>query len=128
MLYTGAACYAGLAALRTGADTVHVFCDAAAAAVIRAFSCELVVHPVLDQVTVISEVLVDRVCCVQEFGMEEIDAWLPRLDCLVIGPGLGRNQSTLGRISLILRKAVTLNIPAVIDGDALWQVSIAQFD
>ena len=59
--------------------------------------------------------------------MEEIDAWLPRLDCLVIGPGLGRNQSTLGRISLILRKAVTLNIPAVIDGDALWQASIAQF-
>ena len=53
MLYTGAACYAGLAALRTGADTVHVFCDAAAAAVIRAFSCELVVHPVLDQVTVV---------------------------------------------------------------------------
>merc|ERR1740123_1883890 len=34
------------------------------------------VHPVLDQ----------------EYGMEEVDAWLPRMDCVVLGPGLGKNQ------------------------------------
>ena len=49
---------------------------------IRSYSSELVIHPVLDQ----------------EYGMEEVDAWLPRLDCVVIGPGLGRNQSMLGRL------------------------------
>ena len=27
-----------------------------------------------------------------------------RLHCIVLGPGLGRNQSMLGRISLILDK------------------------
>ena len=75
-------CCSGAAALRTGADSVHIFCEAPAAAVIRNYSSELVIHPVLDQ----------------EYGMEEVDAWLPRLDCVVIGPGLGRNQSMLGRL------------------------------
>lgn len=95
-----------MSALSTGADSVHVFCQEAAATVIRSFSPSLVVHPVLDQ----------------EYGMEEVDAWLPRLDCVVIGPGLGRNQSMLGRISLVLKKIVDLNIPVIIDGDGLWHL------
>ena len=45
-----------MAALRTGADSAHVFCDAAAASVIRGYTTELVIHPVLDQ----------------EYGMEEV--------------------------------------------------------
>ena len=52
----GAAYYCGVAALRTGADSAHVFCDAAAASVIRGYTTELVIHPVLDQ----------------EYGMEEV--------------------------------------------------------
>ena len=58
-----------------------MFCDAAAAGVIRNYTTELVIHPVLDQ----------------EYGMEEVDIWLPRIDCVVVGPGLGKNQSMLGR-------------------------------
>ena len=27
----------------------------------------------------------------------QVDAWLPRMDCVVVGPGLGKNQSMLGR-------------------------------
>ena len=42
-------CCSGAAALRTGADSVHIFCEAPAAAVIRSYSSELVIHPVLDQ-------------------------------------------------------------------------------
>ena len=41
---------------------------------------------------------------------------------MVVGPGLGRNQSMLGRISLVLQKIVTLNIPVIVDGDGLWHV------
>ena len=96
----------GVSALNTGADSVHIFCEVAAANVIRSFSPSLVIHPVLDQ----------------EYGMEEVDAWLPRLDCVVIGPGLGRNQSMLGRISLVLKKIVSLSIPVIIDGDGLWHL------
>jgi ATP-dependent NAD(P)H-hydrate dehydratase len=41
---------------------VHVFCEKEAGTVIKTYSPELIVHPVLDT----------------EYGMEEIDSWLPR--------------------------------------------------
>ena len=44
------------------------------------------------------------------------------MDCVVLGPGLGKNQSTLGRVSLLLQKTVALNIPVIVDGDGLWHV------
>eukprot|EP00092_Neocalanus_flemingeri_P004637 GFUD01005000.1.p1 GENE.GFUD01005000.1~~GFUD01005000.1.p1 ORF type:complete len:373 (+),score=32.14 GFUD01005000.1:177-1295(+) len=106
IMYSGAPYFAAIAALKTGADLVHVFCEKEAGSVIKSYSPEMIVHPVLDQ----------------EYGMEEIDAWLPRLDCIVMGPGLGRNQSMLGRISLILEKVKMLNIPIVIDSDGLWHL------
>lgn len=106
MLYTGSSYYCGLSALKTGVDSVHLFCDAAAASVIRHYTSEMVIHPVLDQ----------------EYGMEEVDVWLPRMDCVVVGPGLGKNQSMLGRISLVLQKIVALNIPVIVDGDGLWHI------
>ena len=46
-----------------------------------------------------------------EYGIEEIDQWLPRLHAVVLGPGLGRNQSMLGRISIIIEKAKSRQIP-----------------
>ena len=52
----GAAYYCGVSSLKTGVDSVHLFCDAAAASVIRGHTTELVIHPVLDQ----------------EYGMEEV--------------------------------------------------------
>eukprot|EP00850_Spirogloea_muscicola_P027073 SM015298S01687 [mRNA] locus=s15298:34:297:- [translate_table: standard] len=45
--YTGAPFFAAMAALKLGADLSHVFCAAAAAPVIKAYSPELIVHPVL---------------------------------------------------------------------------------
>ena len=46
----GSSYYCGLSALKTGVDSVHLFCDAAAASVIRHYTSEMVIHPVLDQV------------------------------------------------------------------------------
>jgi NAD(P)H-hydrate repair Nnr-like enzyme with NAD(P)H-hydrate dehydratase domain len=37
--------------------------------------------------------------------------------------GLGRNQSMLGRISLILEKVKSFNVPIVIDADGLWHLT-----
>ena len=42
---------------------------------------------------------------------------------LFSGPGLGRNQSMLGRISIIMDKIKTENIPVVIDADGLWHLT-----
>jgi len=107
ILYTGAPYFAAISSLKVGADLVHVFCEKEAGTVIKSYSPELIVHPVLDT----------------EYGMEEIDTWLPRLHCIVLGPGLGRNQSMLGRISLILDKVKSSNIPIVIDADGLWHLT-----
>jgi len=51
------------------------------------------------------------------------DQWLPRLHCVVLGPGLGRNQSMLGRIALIMEKAKARGIPIVVDADGLWHLA-----
>ena len=58
-----------------------------------------------------------------EYGIEEIDQWLPRLHVVVLGPGLGRNQSMLGRISIIMERARARNIPMVVDADGLWHLA-----
>jgi len=107
VMYSGAPYFAAISALKCGADLVHVFCEKESGPIIKTYSPELIVHPVLDQ----------------EYGMEEIDAWLPRLHCIVMGPGLGRNQSMLGRISLILEKVKAANLPIVIDADGLWHLT-----
>ena len=38
----------------------------------------------------------------------------------IVGPGLGRNQSMLGRISIVIDKCKARSIPIVIDADGLW--------
>ena len=42
---------------------------------------------------------------------------------VVLGPGLGRNQSMLGRISIIMEKAKQRDIPVVVDADGLWHLA-----
>ena len=69
IMYTGAPYFSAITALKTGADLVHVFCEREAGQVIKSYSPELIVHPVLDT----------------EYVMEEIDQWLPRFHCVVIG-------------------------------------------
>lgn len=69
ILYTGAPYFAAISALKAGADLVHVFCESEAGQVIKSYSPELIVHPVLDT----------------EYVLEEIDQWLPRFHCVVIG-------------------------------------------
>ncbi len=43
--YTGAPFLAGMSALRTGADLVHVVCPPSAAVAIKSYSPDLIVHP-----------------------------------------------------------------------------------
>lgn len=45
--YTGAPYFAAFSALRTGCDLAHVFCLPQAAPVIKAYSPDLIVHPLL---------------------------------------------------------------------------------
>ncbi|KAL4691205.1 hypothetical protein H8959_014166 [Pygathrix nigripes] len=105
--YTGAPYFAAISALKVGADLSHVFCASAAAPVIKAYSPELIVHPVLDSPN----------------AVHEVEKWLPRLHALVVGPGLGRDDALLRNVQGILEASKARDIPVVIDADGLWLVA-----
>lgn len=105
--YTGAPYFAAISALKVGADLSHVFCTKDAATVIKSYSPELIVHPVLDSPN----------------AVEEIEKWLPRLHGLVVGPGLGRDDLLLRTAKEVIERSKARDIPIVIDADGLWLVS-----
>lgn len=105
--YTGAPYFAAISALKVGADLSHVFCTRDAATVIKSYSPELIVHPVLDSPN----------------AVEEIEKWLPRLHSLVVGPGLGREDTLLKTAKEVIEKTKARDIPIIIDADGLWIVS-----
>lgn len=87
--------------MRAGADLGHVFCPEAAAIVIKSYSPELIVHPILS----------DR--CSE--SSEAIASWLPRLHALVIGPGLGRDPAIMNTVKSVIAVAKQQNKDIVID-------------
>jgi ATP-dependent NAD(P)H-hydrate dehydratase len=89
--YTGAPYFAAMSALRVGSDLSHVFCTDGASTVIKGYSPELIVHPYLPDSDAVTK---ERGRTFEE-SMEMVSAWLPRFDCLVVGPGLGRDPVTI---------------------------------
>ncbi|XP_013190283.1 ATP-dependent (S)-NAD(P)H-hydrate dehydratase [Amyelois transitella] len=105
--YTGAPYFAGISALKVGADLVHIFCTTPAATVIKSYSPELIVHPLLDRPK----------------ALAEISPWLDRLHAIVIGPGLGREPDTFKVVSDLIRTIRNCKIPLVIDADGLFLIT-----
>ncbi|XP_043333433.1 ATP-dependent (S)-NAD(P)H-hydrate dehydratase isoform X1 [Cervus canadensis] len=105
--YTGAPYFAAISALKVGADLSHVFCTQEAAPVIKSYSPELIVHPVLDSPD----------------AVRDVEQWLPRLHALVVGPGLGRDDTLLENVKGILEASKARGVPVVIDADGLWLIA-----
>jgi len=103
--YTGAPYYAAISSLKVGADLSFVFCMAEAATVIKTYSPELIVHPVLSSDSV-----------------KNVTPLLKPLHALVIGPGLGRS-SRVATAKEIISKAKDLEIPLVFDADGIHLIS-----
>ncbi|XP_078446710.1 pfkB-like carbohydrate kinase family protein isoform X3 [Wolffia australiana] len=118
--YTGAPYFAAISALKIGADLSHVFCTKDAAAVIKSYSPELIVHPVLEESYSVRE---DEKVLVSSRVLAEVRKWMERFDCLVVGPGLGRDPFLLDCVSEIIQHARQLNVPIVVDGDGLFLVT-----
>lgn len=104
---TGAPYFAAISALKVGADLVHVFCTKSAAPVIKSYSPDLIVHPLLDSADAVSD----------------IEPWLDRLHVLLIGPGLGRDADIFATVSELVKLCRRLNKPLVFDADGLFLVS-----
>ncbi|KAH9682887.1 ATP-dependent (s)-nad(p)h-hydrate dehydratase [Citrus sinensis] len=121
--YTGAPYFAAISALKIGADLSHVFCTKDAAPVIKSYSPELIVHPILEESYNISGLEDEERRCISSKILAEVDKWMERFDCLVVGPGLGRDPYLLECVSEIMKHARQSNVPIVIDGDGLFLVT-----
>ena len=123
--YTGAPYYAAIAALRCGADLAHIFCAKGAAPVIKSYSPELIVHPYLFETDDLEGRPTEDLSA---SAVEKVSEWLPKLSCVVFGPGLGRDPLIMSTAEKLIHKACDLNIPMVIDADGLWIWNQATFD
>eukprot|EP01083_Nonionella_stella_P093469 261971_1 len=115
LMYTGAPYFAGMSCLKMGADLVTVICAPEAGVPIKSYSPELMVAPLLKSGQA-SEQASSKICT-------EVDQFLARNNSMVIGPGLGRNPLILQTSSLIMQAAKRLEMPIVVDGDALYMLS-----
>ncbi|KAM3960287.1 ATP-dependent (S)-NAD(P)H-hydrate dehydratase [Aphomia sociella] len=104
--YTGAPYFSAISALKVGADLVYVITTKDAAPVIKSYSPDLIIYPYLNTNTV-----------------SKIYSLLNKMDVIIIGPGLGREESTMNLIYDILNKCKDLRKPLVIDADGLYAVS-----
>ncbi|XP_010546846.1 PREDICTED: ATP-dependent (S)-NAD(P)H-hydrate dehydratase isoform X1 [Tarenaya hassleriana] len=121
--YTGAPYFAAISALKIGADLSHVFCTKDAAPVIKSYSPELIVHPVLEESYSLSGLSGEDRGKISKKVLGEVSKWMERFDCLVIGPGLGRDPFLLECVSKIMKLARESNIPFVVDGDGLFLIT-----
>ncbi|KAF8701494.1 hypothetical protein HU200_033517 [Digitaria exilis] len=118
--YTGAPYFAAISALKVGADLSHVFCTKDAATVIKSYSPELIVHPILEESYSVRN---EERASVSSKILTEVAKWMERFDCIVVGPGLGRDSFLLDCVSNIMKHARQANIPTVVDGDGLFLIT-----
>ncbi|XP_065316929.1 ATP-dependent (S)-NAD(P)H-hydrate dehydratase-like isoform X2 [Gordionus sp. m RMFG-2023] len=77
--YTGAPYFASISALKMGADLAHVICPPEAAPIIKTYSPELMVHPILDIIS----------------NIKDLAHLLEKMHVLVLGPGMGRDEKKI---------------------------------
>jgi ATP-dependent NAD(P)H-hydrate dehydratase len=96
----------------------HVICTPGAASVIKTYSPNLMVHPLMGQTPSASSSPRREETDPWYFGQRIIDM-LPRLHVLVVGPGLGRDRLMHDTAAIVLREARKQGMPFVLDADAL---------
>ncbi|KAL2834301.1 Ribokinase-like protein [Aspergillus cavernicola] len=117
--YTGAPYFSAMASARLGCDMSHVICDSTAATVIKSYSPNLMVHPILPSSNSVKDpnsIDAPSLAC-------PIIAMLSRLHTIVIGPGLGRDGVTLKVVMEVMKEARSRSIPFILDADGLLLVT-----
>ncbi|KAK5629967.1 hypothetical protein RRF57_005683 [Xylaria bambusicola] len=114
--YTGAPYFSAMASARLGCDMSHIICTPGAGAVIKTYSPNLMVHPLMRQSP--SPGSSDKQENPEQVASGIIDM-LSRLHVLVIGPGLGRDPLMHDICARVLAAARERKMPVVLDADAL---------
>ncbi|KAL3962004.1 hypothetical protein ACCO45_003527 [Purpureocillium lilacinum] len=124
--YTGAPYFSAMASARLGCDMSHVICTPGAAAVIKTYSPNLMVHPLMRQSPPESSQQQQQQQRGSDSDAEHVAAriveMLPRLHVLVVGPGLGRDPLMQATVARVVRAAREREMPVVLDADALQLV------
>jgi ATP-dependent NAD(P)H-hydrate dehydratase len=93
--YTGAPYYSAITAIKSGADLAHIFCHKEAAIPIKSYSPELIVHPAFEDKK-------------ETDKLDKIIRRISTVDALVIGCGLGREESLKEIFEYILEKSLKI--------------------
>ncbi|KAH7319954.1 Ribokinase-like protein [Stachybotrys elegans] len=120
--YTGAPYFSAMASARLGCDMSHVICTPSAGAVIKTYSPNLMVHPLMRQSPSSSTSAANAEDTDPDKVAASIVEMLPRLHVLVIGPGLGRDPLMQETVARVIRAARDRKMPVVLDADALLLV------
>ncbi|CAH0401197.1 unnamed protein product [Chilo suppressalis] len=104
--YSGAPYFGAYSALRVGADLVYIITSETAAPIIKAYSPDLIVYSYLSKK-----------------HSSKISEILKKLDVVVIGPGLGREDEQIKLIFDVIETCRSLKKPIVIDADGLYALS-----
>lgn len=103
--YTGAAYLAAMGALRTGAGLVYLGVPESIYAIEAVKLNEAIVFPLPDEEGKLAL-----------SAAEEIKNLLPKMDAVLIGPGLGQSKGALAALKTVLR---AFNGPVVLDADGI---------
>jgi len=103
-LFHGAPFFASMSSLRTGADLAYLAVPKLIAVSVRSLSPDLIVFPIADAKLTTGAV-------------DALLKWLPEIDSLVIGPGMGR-QNLEGVKKLVREICLERKIKLVIDAEA----------
>jgi ATP-dependent NAD(P)H-hydrate dehydratase len=138
-LYTGAPYFAGMAALRIGADLVSVCTAQEAVVPLKCYSPDLMVQSVYDTLQ-FQEIEESSYLHHQEdtTGLlpQPMRAMLSdvtrhfqekRIHCVVIGPGMGRHPVVLNVVARIITVARQRGMYIVLDADALYLLSLRRY-
>ncbi|AEO66187.1 82515d63-e0a3-44f2-aae8-e9c6654b2770 [Thermothielavioides terrestris] len=123
--YTGAPYFSAMASARLGCDMSHVICTPSAATVIKSYSPNLMVHPLMRSSPSSTSAPVTSSSGADTDAQQiaaRIVPMLDRLHVLVIGPGLGRDPLMQDTCALVIRAARDRGMPMVLDADALLLV------
>ncbi len=107
--YTGAASLAAMGALRTGAGLVYLAVPESIYEIQAVKLLEPVVIPFPDQDGMFSA-----------DAAEKLNGLLPKMDAVLVGPGIGQSRGTLELVTAVLKNA---NCPVVLDADGINVIS-----
>lgn len=104
--YTGAPYFSAMAALYAGADLVYIFSHVEAAPIIKSYSPDLIVFPTFSSSKNV-----------------EIPRAFNRLSCLLVGPGLSKEEYILDQTLVFIKESIKRKIPLIVDADGIYLVS-----